>query len=110
MNEWFPQEVQDFRSRLPPELGRPVGYAALIERYELPIPPPRLTRIAGRHHPVSTTAWQMLPPRHRPNDTLGAESGTQHGYRTVWLNAHHSPVKLDGLGFADGVHRAEVSC
>lgn len=71
MGEWFSQEVTDFRGRPLPEPGRPVGYAALIERFDLRLPlPPRLAAIAARHHPVSTEAWRMLTPRHRPDNTL----------------------------------------
>jgi len=71
LGDWFTQEVIDFRGRLLPELGRPAGYAALIERYDLRLPlPPRLAAIAARHHPTSTGAWRMLTPRHRPEDTL----------------------------------------
>jgi Fic family protein len=71
MGEFFSQAASRFRSRVLPEPGIPAGYAALIERYELPVPlPPRLTAIAGRHHPASTPSWQLLTPRHRPPDTL----------------------------------------
>ncbi|SLJ91194.1 Fic family protein [Novosphingobium mathurense] len=74
MGEWPSQAVNDFRGRLLPETGTPVGYAALIAAYGLAIPlPPRLTAIAERHHPVATTAWNMLTPRHRPASTLAAQ-------------------------------------
>jgi Fic family protein len=71
MGEYFSQPASLFRNRGLPEPGIPAGYAALIERYDLPVPlPPRLTAIAQRHHPVSTASWQLLTPRHRPADTL----------------------------------------
>lgn len=74
MSEWPSQPVNDFRGRLLPETGTPVGYAALIAAYHLAIPlPPRLTAIAERHHPVATAAWNMLTPRHRPDSTLAAQ-------------------------------------
>lgn len=73
MGEWPAQAVTDFRGQLLPERGEPVGYAALIERYDLVVPPPaRMAAIAERHHPVSTGGWLMLTPRHRPEPTLGA--------------------------------------
>ena len=54
-----------------PEPGSPAGYAALAARYDLRVPlPSRLTAIAGRHHPASTTEWRMLPPGHAPDDNL----------------------------------------
>ncbi|MGD1029300.1 Fic family protein [Candidatus Binatus soli] len=63
--------VTDFRGRSLPEPARPVGYAALIERYNLQIPlPPRLAATASRHHPASTEAWQLFTPRHAPEDML----------------------------------------
>lgn len=71
MGEWFSQEVRAFRGRLLPEPGRPAGYAALMERFDLQLPsPPRLAAIAARHHPVSTDSWRMLTPRHQPDNTL----------------------------------------
>jgi hypothetical protein len=72
MGEWITQSVTHFRGRPLPEAGTPAGYAALIDRYELPVPlPPRLAAIATRHHPASDPLWQLLTPRHRPADTLG---------------------------------------
>lgn len=63
--------MNDFHGRTPPEPATPAGYAALIRRYGLRTPaPPRLAAIARRHKPVSTDAWALLSPRHRPDDTL----------------------------------------
>src|ERR1019366_9053482 len=63
--------VIDFRGRSLPEPARPVGYAALIERYNLQIPlPPRHAATASRHHPASTETWQLFTPRHAPENTL----------------------------------------
>ena len=71
LGEWPSQTVTDFRGRLLPEAGQLTGYAALIERHDLPVPtPPHLAAIAVRHHPASTDAWRMLTPRHRPEDSL----------------------------------------
>ena len=61
----------EFRGIPTPEPLRPVGYAALIDRYQLKVPLPRtLAGIASRHHPASTPEWRVLTPRHRPNDDL----------------------------------------
>jgi len=74
LNELFSQPAHHFRSRALPELAFPAGYAALIDRFDLAVPlPPRLTAIAQRHHPRSTSGWQLLTPRHRPDDTLKAQ-------------------------------------
>src|SRR5579885_3394532 len=71
MSEKNSRSVTDFRGRSLPEPARPVGYAALIERYPLQLPlPPRLAAVASRHHPASTEAWQLFTPRHAPDDTL----------------------------------------
>jgi hypothetical protein len=54
-----------------PEPGVPVGYAALIDRYELRVPlPPRLAAIARRFRPEPTAQWQMFTPRRAPADSL----------------------------------------
>ncbi len=71
MNEWSSRPVNHFHGRGLPEPAAPVGYAALIDRFELKAPPPQqLTAVAARHHPVSTATWQLLTPRHRPPATL----------------------------------------
>lgn len=66
--------MRSFRERPLPEPGELVGYAALVDRYDLQVPlPPRLTAIAERHHPESTRGWQMLTPNHRPDESLPAQ-------------------------------------
>lgn len=71
MREWPSQPIIHFEGRPLPEPGIPVGYAALIQKYELATPlPSRLTAAARRHHPISTDDWLMLTPRHRPYDSL----------------------------------------
>ena len=63
--------VTDFHRRIAPEPVKPVGYAALIDRYGLQLPlPQRLTAIAERYKPASTSEWQLLSPRHAPEDSL----------------------------------------
>ena len=63
--------VRDFQGRLLPESGRPVGYAALVEKYKLAVPlPTQLSAIGERHVKTSTDEWQILTPRHQPEDTL----------------------------------------
>jgi hypothetical protein len=74
MTEWPSQLANHFHGHVLPEPGVPAGYAALIERFDLALPlPPRLAAIPDRHHPVSTAAWRLLTPRHRPGDTLEAQ-------------------------------------
>lgn len=77
MSDWPSQPVMHFRGRPLPEPGVPVGYASLMERYRLSLPlPPRLSAIAGRHHPASNAAWLMQTPRHQP----GADFASQLTY------------------------------
>jgi hypothetical protein len=72
MSEYKSMAVNDFRGRNLPEPGQLAGYSALLERFGLQVPlPSRLTAISGRHHPHSTDEWQMLTPRHAPEDSLG---------------------------------------
>ncbi|WP_419936039.1 Fic family protein [Candidatus Palauibacter sp.] len=61
----------NIRGRVLPEPGTPAGYAALILRHDLRVPPPpRLTAIAERHRPSSTREWRMLPPGRAPDESL----------------------------------------
>lgn len=71
MGEWITQPVSHFHGQALPEPAIPAGYAALIERFELAVPlPPRLAGTAVRHHPAPHPVWQLLTPRHRPEETL----------------------------------------
>lgn len=71
MSEWPSQPVTDFRGSPLAEPGTPVGYAALIARFDLRLPlPSRLAAIAERHHPTTTAEWQMMTPRHAPEASL----------------------------------------
>lgn len=73
-SEYNSRSLIDFRGRSVPEPGKLAGYAALLERFDLKVPLPfRLTAIAGRHHPHSTEEWQMLTPRHAPEDSLAGQ-------------------------------------
>ena len=74
MGDWPSQAVTDFHGRRLPEPATPIGYAALIAAYDLSVPlPPRLAAIAARHHPVATTDWMMLTPRHGVEASLAAQ-------------------------------------
>jgi Fic family protein len=74
MRDWLSQPVMEFRTRPLPESGTPVGYAALIHRYELAVPlPGRLAAVAERHHPRSSEGWLMLTPRHAPARDLAGQ-------------------------------------
>jgi len=66
--------VTVFHDRQLPEPGRPAGYAALIDAYELEVPLPRqLHAIGERHKRVTTDDWSLLTPRHAPETTLAGQ-------------------------------------
>jgi hypothetical protein len=69
--------VRAFRGVPLPEPARLVGYAELIEQYDLPVPTPyRLSAVVDRHHPqrnyqytgsgTITVAWRLYSPRYAP--------------------------------------------
>ncbi len=71
MSEHFSRTINEFQGRPVPERVRTAGYAALIDHYGLKLPlPPRLAAVADRHRPASTNEWQLLSPRHAPEDSL----------------------------------------
>lgn len=70
----FSKLATHFQRTALPEPAMLAGYSALIDHYALKLPlPPRLTAIAKRHQPSSTSNWQLLSPRHAPDDSLFAQ-------------------------------------
>ncbi len=68
------RSVNEFHGNPLPETGKPVGYAALIDRLGLQVPlPSQLTLISARHVKTTTDRWQILTPRHEPADTLAGQ-------------------------------------
>lgn len=88
-----------FHNRLPPEPADPAGYAVLIDRYHLQVPLPyQLAAIAERHSPKSTPEWQLLTPRHRPDDSLSGHlvfALKWEGVRLSVLNALFGSLEAD---------------
>lgn len=71
MSEHKSEPVKDFRGRPLPEPARLAGYGALVEKYQLAVPlPAQLAAIGERHVKTSSGEWQILTPRHQPEDTL----------------------------------------
>jgi Fic family protein len=63
----FSGPVTAFHSKPLPEMGTPVGYAALIDGYGLAVPLPRTLSAIGQHHRVKEQdGWRILTPRHAP--------------------------------------------
>ena len=65
------QEITVFRNRIAPEKGALVGYGAIVEVFNLPVPlPARLALISEKRRKYQTTDWQVFTPRHQPQETL----------------------------------------
>lgn len=70
----FSKDVSVFHGRHAPENGSLVGYAALIEYYDLHVAlPDMLTVISAKHKVYSTDEWRVLTPRHQPGESLSAQ-------------------------------------
>lgn len=70
-NNCFSQEITDFRGRVAPEKGFLVGYGAIIQTYNLPVPIPfGLALISLKDRKYQTEHWQVFTPRYKPDDTL----------------------------------------
>jgi len=67
------QDVSVFHGRQAPESGSLVGYGAIIEAYNLPVPfPERLAFISKKHRQYSTEHWLVYTIRHQPEENLYA--------------------------------------
>jgi hypothetical protein len=56
---------------LPESNAKIVGYAALIQKYELGVPlPVILSAVGEKHTKYETESWQVFTPRHAPDDGL----------------------------------------
>jgi len=69
--------VSDFRGLSLPEPAWPVGYAALIGRYDLKVVlPQRLTAISPRYRKLETDRWLRLSNKALTDDSLGSHLTT----------------------------------
>jgi len=67
----FSQEITVFHGRKAPEKGYIVGYAAIINALELPMPiPSKLALISTKNRRYEKDGWQVLTPKHQPEDSL----------------------------------------
>ncbi|SHE99695.1 Fic/DOC family protein [Psychroflexus salarius] len=70
-NKQYSFSIHNFHGRQAPEPGLLVGYAAIIEAHQLQVPlPQKLALISKKNRRYSTSAWQVLTPRHTPEDNL----------------------------------------
>ena len=71
MNNRFSGPVIVFHEFTLPERGTPVGYAALIDAYNLPCPFPIIKIAIGTKHTiVKENGWHLLTPRHQPENSV----------------------------------------
>ena len=67
----FSEPVIIFHERRLPEKAKPVGYAAMIDNYDLAVPlPVTLSAIGARHRVLKKDGWRIFTPRHEPQPTL----------------------------------------
>jgi Fic family protein len=67
----FSQQITIFHGRTTPEPGLLVGYGAIIEKINLPMPlPNRLAIISEKRRQYTTDQWIVFTPRHQPEETL----------------------------------------
>ena len=67
----FSRKITVFHDRSAPEKGTLVGYGAIIEAYNLPVPlPPQLSLISEKNRQYSNEEWRVFTSRHKPEETL----------------------------------------
>src|SRR5688500_4721759 len=74
LNGRISQSVKVFHGRWVPVPAKPVGYASLIDEFDLSVPlPPRLAAIGERHQRLDLEDWLILTPRHAPEKSLSGQ-------------------------------------
>ena len=86
------RSVSVFHERALPELEAVlVGYAALVDSYELRVPlPERLAVISHHHRRYDTESWAVYTPRHTPADTVAGHLAFALRYEGVELAVLHA--------------------
>ena len=73
-NNTSSQEITTFHNRATPEPGMLVGYAALIDSYNLKVPiPDILALISNKHKRYSSDTWEVYTPRYKPGNSLAGQ-------------------------------------
>ncbi len=71
MNKGFSGAVTVFHGYRLPEEAVPVGYAALIDAYNLAVPfPYMLCAVSLKHRKTEKDGWRLFTPRHAPDSSL----------------------------------------
>jgi Fic family protein len=67
----YSYKVSVFHGIKTPEEGWIVGYGAVIDFYQLPVPIPQtLSLISTKNRKYATSQWRVFTPRHHPKETL----------------------------------------
>lgn len=70
-NKHISLEINVFHGRMTPEEGILVGYGAIIEFFQLPMPlPNKLALISYKNRQYNTPDWQIFTLRYQPEDNL----------------------------------------
>ncbi len=70
-NTSFSINVPVFHGRELPEKGSIVGYGAIIDKLELPVPiPATLALISEKNKKYDQAGWRVFTPKHQPKETL----------------------------------------
>lgn len=70
-NTCFSREITHFHGRSTPEQGFIVGYGAIIDALDLPVPLPyTLALISKKNRRYQNEGWNVFTPKYQPEDTL----------------------------------------
>ena len=70
-NTQFSQKITIFHGREAPERGNIVGYGAIIDKFNLPIPiPGTLALISTKNRQYQKNDWKVFTPRHQPEESI----------------------------------------
>ena len=109
--ERFSRTVSVFHDRtLPEREALLVGYAALIDAYELRIPlPDRLALISTHHRRYDSEHWAVYTPRYRPEESVVGHLAFALRYEGVELDVLHALfTQIDGGEIEAWVRREPV--
>ncbi len=82
----FSQELPVFHGRQLPEPGKIVGYAAVIDAFDLKMDiPQKVALISKKTRQYENEQWKVLTPRHQPEETL---------YRQIAFGLKYEGVQL----------------
>lgn len=103
----FSGPVTAFHGQRLPERATPVGYAALIDAWQLAVPLPLALSAIGRRHKVyEADGWRIYTPRHQPAGELSAHLRFALRYEGVDLGVLKALFRATGPGPIADIVRA----